>query len=442
MTPARFVEIIQRRYLIVFSVIAVGFGIMFALRNVVPATYAGVSHVVLVAESGARDPSVGIVDLPSIATSTVVLERVRDALKLPTSLIDLKTDVSATILGRSSIMAIGARDQSAEQAIAISNAVADELSRYYDEISTQSYDANVSRLSDAMRAEAAKMKAVNRQMSRVAAANPYVISDKSVDDITTQIATLADQRAAASAQLAGDRALAATTLPSASLAKTARHEILTSDPTYVATRAEYGNDNAQLASDRASYTKSFPGLPGEIAKISGEAEALKSEAVRAMHDPDSFSPAAAAAAAEHTRQMAVVAGDEARLSQIDDRLAVVHSQLEALPGTGGTYAQLAGQLSSLQTEYNALSTRRANALANRAEASSLGSVVVLDRALKADTQLAGGRSRAAIAFLILMLAAAFGAAFLAESLDPRIRRAAEIEELYGIPVVASFGAKV
>jgi capsular polysaccharide biosynthesis protein len=441
MTPARFVETIQRRYVIVCAVIAVGLGIMFALRNVVPATYAGVSHVVLVAESGARDPSVGIVDLPSIATSTVVLERVRDTLKLPTSLIDLKTDVSATILGRSSIMAIGARDKSAEQAIAISNAVADELSRYYEEISTQSYDANVSRLSDEMRAEAARMRAVNRQMTSVAAANPFVISDKSVDDITTQIATLSDQRAAAVAQLAGDRALAATTLPNAALAKTERHEILASDPTYVATRASYGNDSAQLASDRASYTDSFPGLRGEMAKISGEANALRSEAAHAMRDPDAYSPAAAAGAAEHTREMAVVAGDEARLSQINDRLAVVRSQLQALPGTGGTYAQLSEELSAIQTEYNALSSRRANALANRAEASSLGSVVVLDRALKADTQLAGGRSRAAVAFLVLVLAMAIGAAFLVESLDPRIRRATEVEELYGIPVVASFGAK-
>src|SRR5580692_301713 len=131
MTPAQFFETVKRRYLIVCSVLAVGLGLMFALRNAVPATYAGMSHVVLVAETGARDPSVGIVDLPSIATSTVVLERVRDALHLPISLIDLKTNVSATILGRSSIMAVGARDTSAERAIAISNGVADELSRYY-----------------------------------------------------------------------------------------------------------------------------------------------------------------------------------------------------------------------------------------------------------------------------------------------------------------------
>jgi capsular polysaccharide biosynthesis protein len=68
-------------------------------------------------------------------------------------------------------------------------------------------------------------------------------------------------------------------------------------------------------------------------------------------------------------------------------------------------------------------------------------VVVLDRAIKADTQLNGVRTRAAIVALVLILALAIGAAFVAESLDPRLRRAEEIEQLYGIPVVASFGSK-
>jgi hypothetical protein len=225
------------------------------------------------------------------------------------------------------------------------------------------------------------------------------------------------------------------------LAKTTRHEILFNDPAYVATRNTTGADEAQLASDRATYTSAFPGLPGEIAKISGESTALKRAATHALSDPDSFSPAAAGATAEHARQLALVSGDSARLRAIDDRLGTEQGLLDDVPITGAQYAQLAAQRAALQTEYEALATRRANALANRAEASSLGSVVVLDRALKADTQLAGGRTRAAAVALVLVLALAFGAAFLVDSLDPRIRRAEEIEELYGIPVVARFGVK-
>ena len=441
MTIQRFISVLKRRSIIIWSVLAVGLALMYAFRNTVPSSFAGVAHVVLVAESGARDPSVGIVDLPSIATSTVVLERVRNSLKLPISLIKLKQDVSASVLGRSSIMAVGYRDASAERAIAVSNAVADELSRYYDEISTQRYDVNVNRLSTQLDLEAQKMRDVNAEMSKVIAANPFVISDKSVDTITTEIAELDQQRALASAQLAGDAALAQTTMPSATLSKTARHEILADDPTYIATRAAAAKDAAQLAGDLATYTKAFPGLPGAVAKINGESATINREATRALTDPNAYSVSAASTQQQHIREMAVVSGDQARLSQLDDLVDAQHAHLNALPTTGAKYAQLNAQLTAMQTEYAALATRRANALANRAEASSLGSVVVLDRAIKADTQLAGGRTRAAIVAFILVLAAAFGLAFLVDSMDPRISRPEDIETLYGIPVVASFGAK-
>lgn len=441
MTSQRFFGIIKRRALVVWCVLAIGLGMMFALRNLVPTTFAGVSHVVLVAETGARDPSVGIVDLPSIATSTVVLQRVRDELKLPISLIDLKANVSASVLGKSSIMAIGFRNESAERAIAVSNTVADQLSQYYGEISTQRYDVNVDRLSSELRDAAGRMKAIDKQISRVVGTDPFVVSDKSVDNITTEIATLEDLRAAALAQLQGDEALASTTLPDGTLAKTARHEILADDPAYQAERTTLATDSNQLSTDQATYTNAFPGLPGEIAKINGENASLAREARRAVASPDAYSLTAATVAAQHSRQLAVVAGDRDRLAQVDARVAREREYLGALPTTGSTYAQLAAQRDALQTEYTALATRRANALANRAEASSLGSVVVLDRAIKADTQLAGGRTRAAVVGLILVLALAFGAAFLVETLDSRVRRPEDVEELYGIPVVASFGAK-
>src|SRR5258708_25784818 len=110
MTIPRFFTILKRRSLVVFCVIAAGLAVMYSLRNTLPSSFAGVSHVVLVAESGSRDPSVGIVDLPSIATSTVVLERVRKTLHLEMPLVPLKGNVSASVLGRSSLMPIGFRN--------------------------------------------------------------------------------------------------------------------------------------------------------------------------------------------------------------------------------------------------------------------------------------------------------------------------------------------
>jgi capsular polysaccharide biosynthesis protein len=441
MTPQRFLAVLKRRSLIIWCVLAAGLALLYSFRNSVPASFTGVSHVVLVAENDARDPSVSIVDLPSIATSTVVLQRVRSSLHLPMTLVELKGNVSASILGRSSIMAIGFRDKSAERAISVSNAVSDELSRYYDEISTQRYDVNVNRLSAELSTDAAKLRTMDHAMSAVVAKNPFVVSDHSIDNITTQLGAISLQRAEAQAQLQADRALAATTMPSARLSKTARHEMLLGDPTYLDVRTIAAKDKAQLASDSAGYTTSFPGLPGAEAKVASEEAAAQRAAVQALANPDAYSASAAGTAAQHEHQVALVAGDQARVAQLDAVMAQQQSNLGDVPTTGASYDQLRAQRDAVQTEYTALASRRANALANRAEASSLGNVVVLDRAIKADTQLASGRTRAASVALILLLAFAIGAAFLVDSLDPRIRRAEEIEELYGIPVVAKFGSK-
>jgi len=441
MTLTRFLTILRRRSLVVFGVIAAGLAVMYSMRNALPSSFAGVSHVVLVAESGSRDPSVGIVDLPSIATSTVVLERVRSALHLQMPLVSMKGNVSASVLGRSSIMAIGFRDRSADTAIAVSNSVADELSRYYNEISTHRYDTNVDRLNDALNAQAAKMRALDQKMNDVVATNPYVATDHAIDNITTQMALLQAQRAETAAQLIGDEKLAATTAPSPGLSATAEHEILNGNPTFQAVRSTAAKDTAQLESERAGYTNNFPGLAGALAKVDAENGAVLKAASRALSDPKAYSPSAAATAAQHVKQLATVEGDKARLKQLDDLIAKDQRNLGDVPTTGGNIAQLRAQRDTLQSEYNVLATRRATALANRAEASSLGSVVVLDRAIRADTQLAGGRTRAAIVALVLTLALAFGAAFFVDALDPRIRRAEEIEELYGIPVVANVGVR-
>ena len=440
MTLQRFFTIIKRRAFFVCLILAIGLALMFVFRNAIPNSYIGVSHVVLVAETGTRDPSVGIVDLPSIATSTVVLERVRNKLRLPVSLVNFKAAAGASVLGRSSIMAVSFRDMSAERAIEVSNTLADELSRYYDEISTQRYNGNVDRLSDELTNESVKIRAVETKIGAIVARNPFVASDQSVATLTTQLGTLSAQRADAFAKLQGDRAIADALAPSSELSKTARHEILAGDPVYSAIRTVAAKDSAQLASQQAGYTKDFPGLPGAIAKVNAENRYAERVANRALSDPNAFSASEVGTAAQRAHQTAVVAGDEAQVRQLDAVIAPEQAAFKNYPESAMLYDQLRSERDALQSEYNALAQRRATSLANRAEASSLGSVVVLDHALKADTQLTGGRSRAAVLTFILVLALALGAAFLAESLDPRIRRAEEVEELYGIPVVARFGA--
>ncbi|MBD5654528.1 MAG: hypothetical protein IAI50_05030 [Candidatus Eremiobacteraeota bacterium] len=432
----RISEAVQRHLLLFCGVIAVGLAALIGLRNFIPDDFAAVSHVLLVAENGARDPSVSVIDLPSIATSTVVLERVRSSLKLPESLIALKKGVSARVLSRSTIMAIGYRDESAERAIAVSNSIADELSRYYSELSAQQYDVNVNRLSSELAQKSAKLNAIQRRLGTISARNPYVVSDKSVDTLTIDLNSLNQQRSLAAAQLAGDIALANTST-GAGTSKTAKHEILAGDLQFQSLRATAAHDAAQLLTDQASYASDFSGLRGERAKLASEMASLHRQTQRALSDPDAYSASAAGTRATHTRQVAVIAGDAARVKELDGLIAVRQRYLDDYSVNGTRFAEVRAERDVTQSEYGAIAARRANALSNRAEASLLGSVVVLDRAIKADTQLAGGRLRVIVLAIALLVALAAGTALLAESLDPRLRRAEQVEALYGMPVVAN-----
>jgi hypothetical protein len=292
-----------------------------------------------------------------------------------------------------------------------------------------------------MTSETHKIRGLEEQLGTIISQNPYVASDQSINTLSEQLATLTAQRVDANATLQGDRAIAASLAPNSNLSKIARHEILTNSPSYVAVQAVAATDNAQLAVDRAGYAKGFPGLPGAVAKVASEKAYSDSLAAKALTDRNAFSATETGAIAQRQHQDALVAGDESHVQQLDALIASERQRLHDLPLSGELFNQLRSQRDALLTEYTSLAQRRANALANRAEASSLGSVVVLDRAIKADTQLTGGRTRAAILSLILILSFAIGSAFIVESLDPRIRRTEEIEQLYGIPVIARFGAK-
>jgi uncharacterized protein involved in exopolysaccharide biosynthesis len=438
MTLRNAVEVAWRRKYVIAVVLVAGIVAVYFTRGMVPRTYQAATRVLMVNDN--RDPSVSTGDLPSVATSTVVLGRVRDQLRLRASLPALQGGLSARIVGRSNIMAISYRDPSADRAIAIANAVAENLSLYYHELSTRRYDENVDALGHAIMRQRARLTAINAQLRGLQARDTFVASDNAADNVTRHLADLENQRAVAAATLAADRALANVSgSRSGAVSRIARHEILQGDATFRSLRDVVARDAAQLAATRAQYAAAYPGLPGETAKVEAERAALASSAKKALKSSDAFSASAEATANEHNHALALVSGDNARVAQLDRLIAVQNAQLNDIPRTGAAFGELRAEREAVQSEIMTLSGRHATALANRAEAASLGSVVVVDRAIKADTQLSGGGSRLAAVASVLILAIAFGIAFLIEALDPRLRRAQQIERLYGHPVISNLG---
>ena len=108
------------------------------------------------------------------------------------------------------------------------------------------------------------------------------------------------------------------------------------DPAYQAALTTAARDSAQLVSDRASYTKAFPGLPGELAKVASENASIKREAARALTDPNAYSPSAAGSRAQHIRALAIVAGDVARVKQVDEDVYKRQSNHVLLQRAGST----------------------------------------------------------------------------------------------------------
>jgi uncharacterized protein involved in exopolysaccharide biosynthesis len=431
-------DVVSRRRYLVLSMLLASIVVAYLLARYVPRHFQAVAQVLIVNENSGRDPSVSSADLPAVTGSSEVLTRVKNKLDLPMALTDMKKSLSAKVPGRSSIMQIGFKDTLPDRAVNVANAIADELTGYYHEISTHRYNQNVQNLDQALDTQRKKIAGINADLQKIIATDPFVGSDKALDLVTARLDDLETQRGLAYATMAGDTAQAgAASSSSRTLAKTAVHEILQGDPFYRSIQEGTAKDASELAFEHAAFKSSYPGLPGLSAKVQAEHAQLSAAAHAAMLSPAASSPSMISNQIERAKADATVSGDNAKIAQIDALIAQERTRLHDIQKTQPRALGLRIERDVAQADYISLSARRATALANRAEASSLGSVVVVDRAVRADSQLPGGRIQLAIVAAALIIALSLGSAFLAESLDPTLRRADQVEKLYGTPVIAT-----
>jgi capsular polysaccharide biosynthesis protein len=434
-------DTILRRWQVVAVTLGLGLVAVYFLFEHVPREFQASSHVLIMSESDGRDPTVTSLDLPAVATSTVVLSHVIDRLKVNLSVIQLQKAIKARVGARSSIMEISYRDSSADRAVAVPNAVADELSNYYDEISTQRADADVRRLDVTLDQTRRRFFEINNRLAAMTAQNTALGSEHAFEALSTRLDDLEAQRGIANATLQGDAAGVGALSPNApAISKIAHHEILAGDEYFRTLVTGTSKDKAELAFDRAQYTDRLPGLRELQVKVAAENALVATQRERLLHDPDAFSAAQAQANIDSRKAQALVDGDKSRVAALDSLISGINAQLGTLPTASARYAWLRLQRDAAQADYLALSARRTSAEASRAEALSLGSVVVIDRAVRATTAVVGmGRSSLVAVTALFVLLIAFGMAFAAEYFDPRLRRADQIENLYGAEVIATLG---
>ncbi len=432
-------EVVRRRSVTVFVVLIVGFFAVGLIIAMLPRTYEAASHVLIVNQSAGRDPSVSTIDLPVVASSSVVLERVTARLHLAVPLIKLQKALRVKVGSRSSIMEISYRDDVADRAVAVPNAVADELARYYEQISTASANVTIRKIDSAIADVQQRLRRISAQLAQQDADAPYLDSDKALESLTSRVDDLELQRDLAAAALVNDSAeVSALDADGRELSSVVRRETLEGDPLYRDLTDAAAHDSTELTAADAIHTAEHPDHIYLAPKVRNESAAADAEARRILQSPDAVSPSRQQNDALRRKAQALVAGDQAKLTALDRVLAAEQARLKEVPNRSVALAWLRLQRDSAQSDYLTLTNHRNVAVAGRAEALSLGSVMVVDRAVRADTQTVGvGRVPLGIFSMLLVVALALASAFLVEMLDPGLRSGEQIQDLYGAPLLVT-----
>ena len=419
---------------VVFVLLAIG---SYFIANSIPSQYAAGANLLVVNGTTRDDPTLSSSDLPSIATSTVVLSRMERSLGLTIPLTVIKHGISIKAPAfRSGILRIEYTSADPNQAMLIANSVADELIKYYRQISTARYDDDLRALDDEMSKQRDLTHFLNDKVR--ASGVVGIAADKALDTSATRIGDLEMNAALAGASLKADTASYDAMKTNVEHQQTmVRAEVLKADPTYQNLQTSVAATATQLANTRAAFTPDYPGLPGLTDKVKSLQGALAVERQRALSSSDAFSPSLSIMLAEQRRAGALIEADRAKSEAINSLLANERVRSGAFP----TVEALRLERDAAQASFLSLAGRRATALANRADALSLGSVVVVDRAIVSDARIGLGKSKLLLLLGLLVLVLAVVSAFIADKLNPRLVRTSQVEDLYGQPVIATMGHK-
>jgi hypothetical protein len=223
-------------------------------------------------------------------------------------------------------------------------------------------------------------------------------------------------------------------------AKIVRAEILKNNAAFRETETSVSRDVAQYTTTRAGVTASYPGIAGFGDKLTSEVRALEKLRAAALAGRDAYSPSQAGQIVQSAKDEALFNGDRVKLTAFDEQIASLKSKLSNPPAGAPSMGALRAERDTAETQLQTLSIALSNAQTSSAQASSLGDVVVVDRATEARPTVLGPIALAVLG-LIAALIIAISAAFLAEVLVPRLLGPSDVQGVYGRPVLATLYAR-
>ena len=265
-----FWDTIVRRRVAIVVVFTIGLLLVPLALRVLKPTYSGTAQVLLVNEQTQHNPLVEPKDLTTLATSTLVLQHVKDQLGLPDDIARLKSQIRVQVVVESNVMPITYRSQSASLAVAVPNAVADEVVNAYRGLSTRQYDRLTQQLRSRLADEQAKIRRIDYHYQIAVAGDSFTGNDQSLDALTAHLHDFEGQRDQAYAMLASDGTQGAHQLDVSNV----RQQVLEANPEYRTIRDAAATDSAKLSLERSQYTQNYPGLRGLADQVARENDSL------------------------------------------------------------------------------------------------------------------------------------------------------------------------
>jgi uncharacterized protein involved in exopolysaccharide biosynthesis len=442
-----FLEVMWRQRIVVASVLLIGL-VCFGFALMRGSKYSASSVILAGAESAQQsavlDPTknpiesaISPMDLPMLLHSSTVMKRVAADVHLtPEHAAKLAGNVKAKPQGEDTIP-ITVTDSNPQLAVAEANALAHELQRFEQQIAESRYDLLISDLNTQLASERTQLGQIDQKIAGLTSADPYLSDKEGTAALNTRLVALEAQRDTVQTQLLGDSAAMLKAAERPTLTRDlASKEIVQNDPVFQSLRTQYGKDLANYNLERAGYTSNFAGLAGAQDQVKREAVSLGVATAEVTKNPGA-SLSYVTAELDKNKAEATYAGDRAQLQSLNDQIGAMTAQLATSKNANVSLDTLVRDRDAGNQAYAQIADRLALAIADRSQAASVNSIVILDEAASASPTML---SRPAVIFAALLVAfswLAISLAYLVDQSDGRLRTRTTIEELYGSPVLTN-----
>jgi uncharacterized protein involved in exopolysaccharide biosynthesis len=430
---------------LVIGVVVFGFAVMKSRKYTATATILAVSASSQ--DSAVLDPSkdptqsaIALADIPSLLGSSTLAALVGRDLHLSSAQTQrLQGGIKAKPSLGSDVLPVTVTDTEPDRAVSEANAVVKELQKYEQQIAMSRYDLLIKDLQRQLGDRRTALATVDKSIDELTTSDPYITYANGTDAISSRLVALDTQRDQLQATLRGDASASKLMAKRPNLTRDlASQEIIANDPVFQSLRSQYGKDLAQLDNESAGYTDKFPGLAGMRGEVDRENQSLASAEQRATANP-AKSTSYVTAQLDQNKAQAALASDQAQLAAVTGQIDAMQTHLASSRPENMSLASLRREREAGDQAFAQLADRLAVAEADRAQAASINTIVLLDHATSAAPALLSRPPLIAAALSVIFLWLAISLAFLADGADSRLRSRTTIEELYGSRIFTAVG---